>query len=138
MIDSNGSLPVPEVNGVPFPECVNPTGNQDRLLCLTGAISGFKVITLGGNDTVTATRSVMVPTLIKGGTGLDDLYGGSSSDKLVGGDEPTSWSGGAAPIRSMEEPGRTSCSAATARTCCAGGPGRDLLQGGPGRDDPKQ
>ena len=138
VIDSNGSLPVPEVNGVPVPECVNPTGNQDRLLCLTGAISGFKVITLGGNDTVTATRSVMVPTLIKGGTGLDDLYGGSSSDKLVGGDGADklvgrggsdSLYGGAGPDKLFGGDGKD---------LLRGGPGRDLLKGGPGRDDPKQ
>ena len=42
MIDSNGSLPPPQVNGVPFPECANPIGNPNRLLCLIAVINGFE------------------------------------------------------------------------------------------------
>ncbi len=138
VIDSNGSLPVPQVNGVPVPECVNPTGNPDRLLCLKGAIGGFKVITLGGNDTVTATRSVRVPTLIKGGTGLDDLYGGSSSDKLVGGDGADKLVGRGGSDSLYGGAGPDKLFGGNGRDLLRGGPGRDLLRGGPGRDDPKQ
>ncbi len=138
VIDSNGSLPVPEVNGVPVPECVNPIGNEDRLLCLVSAISGFKVITLGGNDTVTTTPAVTVPTMINGGTGLDDLYGGSDSDKLVGGDGADKLVGRAGSDALYGGRGPDKLFGDGGNDVLRGGPGRDVLRGGPGRDDPKQ
>ena len=55
VIDSNGSLPPPLVNGLPFAGCWNPIGNENRLLCLIAAIRGFEIVPRGGNDTVTAT-----------------------------------------------------------------------------------
>jgi Ca2+-binding RTX toxin-like protein len=138
VIDSNGSLPVPEVNGIPVPECLNPLGNDDRLLCLGSAISGFKVITLGGNDTVTVTRWVKVPTLINGGNGLDDLYGGSAADKLFGGDGADKLVGRKGADSLYGGRGADKLLGGGGRDLLRGGPGRDVLRGGPGRDDPKQ
>ena len=138
MIDSNGSLPPPLVNGIPFAGCSNPIGNEDRLLCLIAAIRGFEIVTRGGNDTVTATGSVAVPTLMKGGSGLDDLYGGSSSDKLVGGTEADKLVGRGGPDALYGGQGPDRLLGGSGKDVLRGGPGRDVLRGGPGRDDPKQ
>jgi hypothetical protein len=138
VIDSNGSLPPPLVNGIPFVGCSNPIGNENRLLCLIASIRGFEIVTLGGNDTVTATRWVEVPTLMKGGTGLDDLYGGSSSDRLVGGDGRDKLVGRNGPDELYGGAGADKLLGNSGKDVLRGGPGRDVLRGGPGRDDSKQ
>jgi RTX calcium-binding nonapeptide repeat (4 copies) len=138
VIDSNGLLPPPLVNGLPFAGCSNPAGNENRLLCLITAIRGFEIVTRGGNDTVTATKSVAAPTLMKGGSGLDDLYGGSSSDKLVGGTEADKLVGRSGPDALYGGPGPDRLLGGSGKDVLRGGPGRDVLRGGPGRDDPKQ
>ncbi len=138
VIDSNGSLPVPLINGIPFAGCSNPLGSTDRLLCGIGAIRGFEIRTRGANDTVTATRWVAVPTLMKGGSGLDDLYGGSASDKLVGGDGADKLVGRAGADALYGGAGPDKLLGNSGKDVLRGGPGRDVLRGGRGRDDPKQ
>ncbi len=138
VIDSNGSLSTPLVNGVPFAGCANPTGNPNRLLCLIASINGFNVVTRGGNDTVTATGDVEAPTLLKGGAGLDDLLGGSGSDKLVGGADADKLVGRSGPDALYGGPGPDRLLGGPGKDVLRGGPGRDVLRGGPGRDDPRQ
>ena len=81
VIGSNGPIPPPTgISG-----CSNPPANPNELRCALGRVSGFDIAVGGGNDTVTAAKSVEVPTRMIGGAGLDDLIGGSNSDSLSGG-----------------------------------------------------
>ncbi len=134
VIDSNGAIPPPTgVTG-----CSNPLNNLNQLRCATGRISGFEIAVGGGNDTVTASKSVAVPTRMSGGAGLDDLTGGSNSDKLVGGGDGDKLVGRGGADALYGGKGEDLLLGGAGKDVLRGGPGHDVLTGGPGRDDERQ
>jgi Ca2+-binding RTX toxin-like protein len=134
VIDSNGAIPPPtQVTG-----CSNPVSNPNRLRCALGRLSGFDIAVGAGNDTVTASKSVIVPTRMSGGAGLDDLYGGSNSDKLVGGADGDKLVGRGGADALYGGNGEDLLLGDAGKDILRGNAGHDVLKGGPGRDDVRQ
>ncbi len=55
------------------------------ILVAPSALAQVRVNGLGGDDTITASTAVLVPLVLDGGDGNDQILGGSGADQLVGG-----------------------------------------------------
>lgn len=110
VIDSNGALDIGS------PVCASPTGNPDELACQASAISSIEVNAAAGDDQITVSRTVPIPTTLRGGAGDDYLTGGGGPDKLIGGE------------------GNDHLIGRAGDDALYGGPGDDYLRGGSGND----
>jgi RTX calcium-binding nonapeptide repeat (4 copies) len=96
--------------------CTHPEGSQHQLVCEAAPIAGFEVNAGGGNDSVTISPKVPVPTTLRGGPGNDRLRGGAGNDKVIGGT------------------GNDTLEGAGGNDWLYGGSGEDMLYGGAGED----
>lgn len=88
-------------------------------------LTGIQILTGAGNDSITISDGITLPTLVNAGAGVDNVKGGGGSDVIFGGD-------GADTINSAG--GDDTVDAGDGNDSITGGLGRDLLWGGTGDD----
>jgi Ca2+-binding RTX toxin-like protein len=118
--------------------CANPPGVANELVCQASAIGSFEVNAGGGDDTVSVSRAVPIPTSLRGGPGNDALIGGSGADKLIGGEGDDRLVGRAGDDALYGGPGDDTLVGCSGDDVLRGDGGTDVLLGGSGVNDERQ
>jgi RTX calcium-binding nonapeptide repeat (4 copies) len=124
LISANGPLEV----GIQA--CVNPPGDQDRLICQAPAIGAFEINGGESNDMETLAKTVPVPATLRGGSGNDVLIGGSH-DTLIGRSGDDTLIGRGSHDRLYGGSGNDRLQAEGHNDTLNGGPGHDTCNGNP-------
>lgn len=118
--------------------CANPPGVANELVCQASAIGSFEVNAGGGDDTVSVSRTVPIPTSLRGGPGNDMLSGGNGADKLIGGTGDDRLVGRAGDDALYGGPGNDTLIGGSGDDVLRGDGGDDVLLGGSGVNDERQ
>jgi Ca2+-binding RTX toxin-like protein len=114
--------------------CFEPEESHHQLICEATAIAGFEVNGGKGNDQVTISPKILVPTTLRGGEGVDRLRGGFGADKLVGGADADFLYGHHGEDWLFGGDGEDWLYGGPNEDRLVGGPNPDQMNGGPGKD----
>lgn len=116
--------------------CTHPEGMPNQLVCDSTRVSAFEVNAGGGDDSVSASRTLGVPVTLRGGPGNDRLTGGGSvlGDRLIGGTGDDVLNGTGGPDVLYGGPGNDVLIGGSGDDRLYGGSGDDKLYGGSGDD----
>ena len=97
-------------------------------------LTGIQIMTGAGNDSITISDSITLPTLVNAGAGVDNVKGGGGSDVIFGGagDDTINAAGGDDTVDAGD--GNDSVTGGLGRDLLWGGNGDDTIQGGDGND----
>ena len=122
------------------------------LILAAGSVSDFRVLTVGGDDSVSGTKGLRLPMnvdvgsgndtvvgsaandMLFGGEGSDLVRGGKGSDLVFGGGANDLVMGGRGADTLMGEEGDDLIAGKRGQDMLCGGPGADVLRGGRGAD----
>lgn len=101
---------------------------------LLSSVSSIAVNGLGGNDVITISSSILLPTRINGGNGSDTITGGAGADTIIGGAGNDNINGGAGTDNLSGGAGNDTIAGGQGNDIIGGGQGVDVLTGGDGND----
>jgi Ca2+-binding RTX toxin-like protein len=114
--------------------CGNPPGVANELICQATSVASFEVNAGNGDDTVSVSRTVPIPVVLRGGAGDDTLSGGNGADKLIGGAGNDRLVGRGGDDSLYGGPGEDVLVGSSGDDILYGGPGNDVLHGGSGKN----
>ena len=121
--------------------CVNPPGQPNRLVCQAPRVRSFMVNAAGGDDVIVTDKRVLIPVILAGGPGNDELIGGGGNDRFCidssAANKVCGLVGGPGNDKIVGRGGEDWIFGGPGDDLLIGGPGRDLLNGGPGLDEIK-